>query len=93
MINSEIYYNQLQKKYSRSITLGLSRIKKALSLLDNPHLKLANPINIIGSDGKFTCLESISSFIEADKKLHNCSFRFLCSFQISVQFYFSATYF
>lgn len=68
MINSEIYYNQLQKKYSRSITLGLSRIKKALSLLDNPHLKLANPINIIGSDGKFTCLESISSFIEADKK-------------------------
>ena len=68
MINSEIYYNQLQKKYSRSITLGLSRIKKALSLLDSPHLKLANPINIIGSDGKFTCLESISSFIEADKK-------------------------
>ena len=68
MVNSEIYYNQLQKKYSRSITLGLSRVKKALALLDNPHLKLKNPINIIGSDGKFTCLESISSFIEADKK-------------------------
>ena len=68
MVNSEIYYNQLQKKYSRSITLGLSRVKKALALLDNPHLKLKNPINIIGSDGKFTCLESISCFIEADKK-------------------------
>ena len=68
MVNSEIYYNQLQKKYSRSITLGLSRVKRALLLLDNPHLKLANPINIIGSDGKFTCLESISSFIQADKK-------------------------
>ena len=31
-------------------------------------MKLKNPINIIGSDGKFTCLKSISCFIEADKK-------------------------
>ena len=67
MVNSEIYYNQLQKKYSRSITLGLSRVKKALALLDNPHLKLKNPINIIGSTENLR-LESISSFIEADKK-------------------------
>ncbi len=65
MVNSEIYYNQLQKKYSRKITLGLSRITRALKLLGNPHLKLKNPINIIGSDGKYSCLTSLKYFIEA----------------------------
>ena len=66
MVNSEIYYNQLQKKYSRKITLGLSRIKKALNLLGNPERKLKRPINIIGSDGKFSCLTSLKYFIEAN---------------------------
>ena len=66
MVNSEIYYNQLQKKYSRRITLGLSRIKKALKLLGNPEKKLKRPINIIGSDGKFSCLKSLQYFIEAN---------------------------
>ena len=66
MVNSEIYYNQLQKKYSRKITLGLSRIKKALKLLGNPEKKLKRPINIIGSDGKFSCLKSLQYFIEAN---------------------------
>ena len=66
MVNSEIYYNQLQKKYSRRITLGLSRVKKALSLLNNPHLKLIRPCNILGSDGKFSCLTSLKYFIEAN---------------------------
>ena len=66
MVNSEIYYNQLQKKYSRRITLGLSRIKKALKLLANPEKKLKRPINIIGSDGKFSCLTSLKYFIEAN---------------------------
>ena len=68
MVNSEIYYNQLQKKYSRRITLGLSRIKKALKLLGNPESKLNRPINIIGSDGKFSCLTSLKYFIEANKQ-------------------------
>jgi len=40
MINSETYYKNLQKKYSRSISLGLFRVKRALRLLNNPHLKL-----------------------------------------------------
>lgn len=66
MVNSEIYYNQLQKKYSRKITLGLSRVKKALKLLGNPENKLKRPINIIGSDGKFSCLTSLKYFIEAN---------------------------
>ena len=67
-IDSEIYYNQLQKKYSRKITLGLSRIKRALTLLGNPHHRLKNPINIIGSDGKFSCITSLKYFIEANRK-------------------------
>ena len=66
MVDTEVYYNQLQKKYSRRITLGLSRIKKALSLLNNPDLKLIRPCNILGSDGKFSCLTSLKYFIEAN---------------------------
>ena len=66
MVSSDIFYKKLQKKYSRKITLGLSRIKKALRLLKNPHLKIKNPINIIGSDGKFSCLTSLKYFIEAN---------------------------
>ena len=66
MVNSEIYYNQLQKKYSRRITLGLSRIKKALKLLGSPEKKLKRPINILGSDGKYSCLRSLQYFIEAN---------------------------
>ena len=42
MISSEIYYNQLQQKYSRKITLGLSRVQKALKLLKEPHLNIYN---------------------------------------------------
>ena len=68
MISSEIYYNKLQNKYSRRITLGLSRVKKALKLLGNPEKKLKRPINIIGSDGKFSCLTSLKYFIEANKQ-------------------------
>ena len=68
MVDTEVYYNQLQEKYSRRITLGLSRIKAALLKLNSPHLKLKNPINILGSDGKFSTLTSLKSFLEADKK-------------------------
>jgi len=68
MINSEVYYNQLQKKYSRKITLGLSRIRKALKLLNSPELKLSNPCNILGSDGKYTTGKNLLMFIEASGK-------------------------
>ena len=68
MVDTEVYYSQLQKRYSRRITLGLSRIKSALFKLNSPHLKLKNPINILGSDGKFSTLTSLKSFLEADKK-------------------------
>ena len=74
MINSEIYYKNLQKKYSRSISLGLFRVKRALRLLNNPHLKLKRPCNIIGSDGKFTCLRSLQFFIEANGNTTTANF-------------------
>ena len=75
MINSEIYYKYLQKKYSRSISLGLSRVKKALRLLNSPHLKLKKPVNVIGSDGKFTCIKALQNFIESNGNTTtaNCS--------------------
>ena len=74
MINSETYYENLQKKYSRSISLGLFRIKRALKLLNFPHLKLKRPCNIIGSDGKFTCLRSLQYFIEANGNTTTANF-------------------
>ena len=61
-------YKKLQKQYSRRINLSLSRIRKVLFKLNNPHLYLSNPINILGSDGKMSVLTSLKYFLEADKK-------------------------
>ena len=61
-------YKELQKHYSRSINLDLRRIKKVLYKLKNPHLKLKNPINILGSDGKMSVLTSLKYFLESGKK-------------------------
>ena len=68
MIGSEIYYKTLQKKYSRRINLDRKRILKVLDKLKFPHLNLKMPINIIGSDGKFTTAMNLITFIEASKK-------------------------
>ena len=61
-------YKNLQKRYSRRINLDLERIKKVLAALAFPHLKLKNPINILGSDGKMSTLTSLKYFLEAHKK-------------------------
>ena len=68
MISSEIYYNKLQKKYSRKINLDRKRIFKVLKKLKFPHLNLKKPINLIGSDGKYTTGINLLNFIEANKK-------------------------
>ena len=65
-IDSEIYYNQLQKKYSQKLLLDYQELKRALNFLGNPHLNLKRPCNILGSDGKFSCLTSLKYFIEAN---------------------------
>ena len=61
-------YKKLQKQYSKRINLDLNRINKVLKKLKNPHLDLKNPINILGSDGKFSVLTSLQHFLEADNK-------------------------
>ncbi len=68
LLQSTSLYKTLQKRYSRKINLDLSRIKKVLKKLNNPHTKINNPINILGSDGKMSVLTSLKYFIEADKK-------------------------
>ena len=59
-------YRLLQKQYSRRINLDLNRIQKVLKKLDNPHLNLKNPINILGSDGKMSVLTSLKYFLKND---------------------------
>ena len=61
-------YKKLQKRYSRRINLNLDRINKVLKKLNQPHLDLINPINILGSDGKMSVLTSLKYFLEANKK-------------------------
>ena len=68
LLQSTSLYKKLQKRYSRRINLDLSRIKKVLYKLDNPHLFLTNPINIIGSDGKMSVLTSLKFFLESNKE-------------------------
>ena len=65
---SKILYENLQRKYSRKINLDLTRIKKALGKLNNPHIHLSNVIQFAGSSGKFSCLKTVLHFLEADKK-------------------------
>jgi dihydrofolate synthase/folylpolyglutamate synthase len=65
---SIILYKDLQKRYSRKINLDLVRIQKVLITLGSPHLKLEQPINVLGSDGKMSILSSLQYFLEAHKK-------------------------
>ena len=52
-ILSKNLYLKLQKQYSRKINLNLKRVNLALERLGQIHKKIKNPINIIGSDGKY----------------------------------------
>ena len=63
-------YNQLAKNklFSKSVNFDLKRIKLVLQKLDRPEKKLKNVINIIGSDGKYSLLTSLRSFIEANRQ-------------------------
>ena len=69
---AEKFYQRLQKKFSRKINLDRRRINLALKKLGNIHNSIRNPINILGSDGKFTTLKFLENFIEASGA--KCSF-------------------
>ncbi len=63
-------YKQLanHKLFNKSVKFGLKRIKLALDLLGNPEKSLKNVISVIGESGKFTTLNSLKSFIEANNQ-------------------------
>ena len=69
---AEKFYQRLQKKFSRKINLDRRRIILALKKLGNIHNTISNPINVLGSDGKFTTLKSLQNFIETSGA--KCSF-------------------
>ena len=58
---AEKFYQRLQKKFSRKINLDRKRINLALKKLGNTHNSIRNPINILGSDGKFSTLKSLQN--------------------------------
>ena len=64
-------YNLLAKKkqFKKTVNFDLKRIKTALYKLVNPEKKLKNVINIIGSDGKFSVLNTLKYFIEENKQI------------------------
>ena len=68
-MRSQNLYKKLQKQYSRKINLDLKRINIALKKLGYVQEKIKNPINIIGSDGKYSTLKSLQYFIQEDKKI------------------------
>ncbi len=63
-------YNLLAKKkqFRKTVNFDLKRIKYALTRLGNPERNLNNVINFIGSDGKYTVLNSLKYFIEENKQ-------------------------
>ena len=70
MSQSISLYKQLanHKLFNKTINFNLTRIKLVLKKLNHPEKKLKNVINFLGSSGKFTTLNSIKSFIEANNQ-------------------------
>ena len=56
------------KLFNKTINFDLTRIKLVLKKLNHPEKKFKNVINFLGSSGKFTTLNSIKSFIEANNQ-------------------------
>ena len=69
-LQSTSLYNLLAKKklFKKTVNFDLKRIKIALNKLKNPERKLKNVINIIGSDGKYSVLNSLKYFIEENNQ-------------------------
>ena len=67
---AEKFYQKLQNQYSRRINLDRSRIFAALNQFNiNPNYDLPGEIlQIIGSDGKNTVVQSLKSILAQNKK-------------------------
>ena len=57
-----------KKQFKKTVNFDLRRIKLALHKLGNPEKKLKNVINIIGSDGKFSVLNSLKCIIQENNQ-------------------------
>ena len=68
---SDIYYNKLQKKFTRRINLKLSRIKSFLKKENIDVNKIKGEIiQVLGSDGKNAIVKStLQIFLENKKKV------------------------
>ena len=64
-----LYNNLLAKKrFKKIVNFDLKRMRLALKKLGNPERNLKNIINILGSDGKFSVLNSLKYFIEENNQ-------------------------
>jgi len=74
LISNKVFLERLEKfssNYPRVINLSLNRIKRLLSHLDNPHLKLPPTIHIAGTNGKGSTIAFLyESLKSAGKKVH-----------------------
>ena len=69
-IQAEKFYKKLQKKFSRRINLDRSRIFFALKKfnIDPNHDLPGKVLQVIGSDGKNTVVQSLKSILIGNKK-------------------------
>ena len=67
---AQLFYKKLQNKYTRRINLDLSRIKLALRKISlDPNIDISGKVvNILGEDGKNTCLQTIKSILKQNNK-------------------------
>ena len=67
----EVLLEELGRLHPKYIDLSLSRIKKLLAKMGNPHLKLPPCIHIAGTNGKGSTLNLIKSImLESNYKVH-----------------------
>ena len=55
---------RLLQLHPKSIDLSLKRIKRLLKDLDNPEEKITNCIQVVGTNGKFSCCTSLREIFE-----------------------------
>jgi len=55
---------RLLQLHPKSVDLSLSRIKRLLKDLNNPEKKIVNAIQVVGTNGKYSCCESLKTIFE-----------------------------
>ena len=58
---------RLLQLHPKSTELSLDRIKRLLKDLKNPEKKITNPIQIVGTNGKYSCCTTLREIFETAK--------------------------